>query len=370
MESVIAVFENKNFAGSIFCDLSKAFDCVQHAILVDKLIKYGLNITAVNLIKSYLMGRDQITVYNGVTSSSTEVKYGVPQGSVLGPLLFIIYVNDLPTYVNDTSIVLFADDTTMINIDSDENILLQDMQLSQLKASEWFRANKLHLNETKTQIMFFSTRCLDHFDNTENVKALGVIMDPHLRWDQHVDYLCGKLSKTVYLIRNLMTELPQTVIKTVYFSLFQSVFSYAILTWGHSSHLCRIFSLQRRVMRIMSRLTFRQDVKEKFRELNILTVPSYYILKALMYVKHNINNYVMHSEIHEYDTRRKDQIFLDFTRLVKSRNAINYYGPIFFNKLPPNIKQLPESKFHFKIKQILLNGAYYSFDEFLSHVLY
>lgn len=195
-------------------------------------------------------------------------------------------------------------------------------------------------------------------------------MDPHLRWDQHIDYLCGKLSKTVFLIRNLMAELPPNIIKTVYFSLFQGVFSYAILIWGHSSHLRRIFSLQRRVMRIMTRLTFRQDVKEKFIELNILTVPSFYILTTLMHVKQNITKYVSHREMHEHNTRHRDLISLDYTRLVKSQNAINHYGPKFFNKLPPDIKQLPEKKFHFKIKQILLNGAYYSLDEFLSDVLY
>ena len=125
--------------------------------------------------------------------------------------------------------------------------------------------------------MIFSTRNLENYQNPDKVKFLGVVLDPKLYWDKHVEHVAKKLSKWVYMISNLTEEVSHDVIKIAYYSLFQGTFSYAILTWGHTSHLNRIFGLQRRVIRVISSLSYRDNVKHKFIELGLLTVPAFYI---------------------------------------------------------------------------------------------
>lgn len=285
---------------------------------------------------------------------------------MLGPLLFLIYVNDLPGYVRDTHFTLFADDTTMLRVSSSLESLQNQLREVRSRASDWFEANKLCLNQSKTETIIFSLRDIRDIDNPSGVKFLGTVLDARLCWDQHVESVSGKLCKIVYLLGSLRDEVSIGVLRTTYFALFQSAMSYAILNWGHSSHAGSVFRVQRRAIRSMLGLNYREDVKEHFKMLNILTLPSLYIWVSLLHVRSHIDEYVFAKDVHAHNTRHRNNIFVDFTRLSRSRNAFNYYGPVFYNKMPNELRTLSTSSFSNRVKEFLLNEAFYSVHEFLN----
>ena len=236
----------------LFCDLSKAFDCVSHSLLLKKLKFYKFSATSIQLIHSYLADRTQVVKVGGVSSAERVIDIGVPQGSVLGPILFLIYVNDLPFNGGTENFTLFADDTT-ISLASDNvdevRIGLGDVESS---AKAWFAANELILNEQKTNMMIFSLRNMDnHIQGTPAVKFLGLQIDNLLRWDVHIDCLCKRLNSAVFAIRNLSRSVSVDVLRTAYYALFHSLMSYGVLIWGHAAQAERVFKLQRRVIRIL-----------------------------------------------------------------------------------------------------------------------
>lgn len=359
-------FENKTYIGATFCDLSRAFDCVDCPVLIKKLKCYGFRENSLKLMESFLLGRKQTTCFNNKMSTMLNVDCGVPQGSVLGPLLFIIYINDLPGRIPGTDIVLFADDTTILCSSTDCDNVKVKMTDAQSRAKLWFNTNKLTLNETKTEQMIFSLRDRSEINNPQWVKFLGVYIDPILKWNFHIDHVGEKLTKTVYLIRNLKPSVSLDMLTLVYYALFQSNFAYAITVWGHSCHTKELFKIQRKAIRVMMGLGFRDDVKNAFIKLGILTVPSYYILACLLYMKNYLHKYDTVGSGHNYHTRYENNINIKFKRLETSRNCFHYYGPLFYNKLTPHLKSLPFKTFKHKIKTFLQNNAFYEIEEFLN----
>ena len=264
-------------------------------------------------------------------------------------------------------IVLFADDTTLVYNNTDINALLLTVRDTQSTIQDWFLSNKLMLNESKTETMIFSLKhqMLDDVASTNCVKFLGVQLDNKLTWEKHANFICNKVSKNIFLLRGLVNCVSRTTILAAYYGLIHSVITYAILVWGHSSHTSAVFAIQRKAVRVIAGLCYRDDCKESFKKLRIPTLPSSYILQCLLYVKENECKYTTNDQVHSYPTRNNDKLKLDFLRLSKTRNGTGYYGIKFFNALPHEIQQLNYNCFKTVIKKILIENAFYTVNEFL-----
>lgn len=200
----------------------------------------------------------------------------------------------------------------------------------------------------------------------DTVRFLGVFLDPGLTWSEHVTRLSDKLSRVIYLLRNLAHSVSVEVLLTAYHAYFGSNMLYGIIVWGHSTQASKIFKLQRRCIRAMMGLGYRECCRRFFGELRLLTFPSAFIFQCLLYIKRNIHLFTQHREIHNYATRNNENILPDFRRLTRTRRGTDYYCVMFFNALPLAVRQLEEILFIKKIKQYLILKSFYSIREYLT----
>ena len=221
----------------MFLDFSKAFDTVDHAILLSKLNHYGIRCPALTWFQSYWSGRQQFVTYNGVQSSMKVVKCGVPQGSILGPILFLMYINDLANICRNTLPFLFADDTNLFisgsNLHQIEEMLNQELQ----EISHWLKDIELSLNIKKTHYMLFTNKkstkpCISvdidghSIDAIEYTRFLGIYIDNKLNWKKHIAYISGKVSSGIGIILKARKILNSDAMKTLYYSFIYPFFTY------------------------------------------------------------------------------------------------------------------------------------------------
>ena len=244
-ERIRALIDTSHYVCGIFIDLEKAFDTVNHKILCDKLNFYGLRGNANKLIKSYLSDRRQYVSINGFDSEVKNVDCGVPQGSSLGPLLFLIYINDFRFCLADTESGHFADDTFIL-YSGKKLKTIETVVNTELKCvSSWLRLNKLSLNANKTELIFFHSKQHSfNYDNisikfdgkklapVDEVKYLGMYIDKYLSWNFHIHHLGKKLSRAKGIISRLRHNAPLNVCLQVYYSIFYSYLIYGSNLWG------------------------------------------------------------------------------------------------------------------------------------------
>uniref|UniRef100_A0A1Y1M4P4 Reverse transcriptase domain-containing protein n=1 Tax=Photinus pyralis TaxID=7054 RepID=A0A1Y1M4P4_PHOPY len=360
--TIITCFEANDFCVANFLDLTKAFDCVNHEILLNKLAIYKFTGKSIALLKSYLSTRTQYVHFNNKKSAYQQINTGVPQGSVLGPILFLIYINDMPFLTQSDNVILYADDTTLLSRChelKDDNQFIENIE-------EWLLNNRLKINQTKTEKRIFTLRHSHNAENSTQIKFLGVTLDQKLNWTAHCSQVAVKLSKACYLLRCLKSVVSRDVVITAYYGYFHSIMCYAIITWGHASGVKRIFSIQRRAIRIVTDLDYRTCCKHKFIELGILTIPCIYILNCILHVATNLSTYRLRNLSYEYDTRNKNNIRSNQLRLNTSKNCSHYYGIQFYNKLPQSYRSLSVKELKKTVTSYLKLNAFYSSHEFLS----
>jgi hypothetical protein len=365
----------------VFCDLSKAFDCVDHSTLLAKLNHYGVKDKSLDVLQSYLSNRTQCTDVDGSKSVEMLVKMGVPQGSILGPFLFLIYVNDLPyTLEGLTNTVLFADDTSLLfkvprNSDIAETIINPVLQ----KTLKWFTINNLLLNPKKTKCIRFSTcrpNQINHKPNlilgehvlefSDSTIFLGLTLDSKLQWDSHLAILSSKLCSAAYAVRKIRQITDINTAKLVYYSYFHCLMSYGILVWGRSANVDSIFVLQKRAVRAIYNLKPQTSLRDLFRKVDIITLPSLYIYEVIMYARKHYADLPKNSDLHKFNTRNKNKLAVHRLRLSKSRKSFIGQSIHFYNKIPSHITDLPDYNFKKHVKDILTQKSYYRVKDYLT----
>ena len=358
LNNIYEAMNDKKYLGAVFLDLSKAFDTVPHDILLKKLEHYGVRGIALQLIESYLTNRKQFVSVNGNKSQTKDITIGVPQGSVLGPLLFLIYINDLPFSTRNMKVILFADDTTLFATNEDLNILRTTMEDDMQLVSEWLIANCLTLNITKTYYIIFTTKDIpdnlqinvgQHILERQNSgKFLGVVLDDKLTFKEHLNTVIAKVSKLVGLLSNLKKIFPLDVIHRLYYSLIYPHLNYCLLAWGSAkqTHIHPLIVLQKRIARVITDSSYYEHSKPLFKELGMLQVDDLYTTQcqAYMYETMKLNK---HPEIkekintiqtnHSYETRNSE-LRNNYCRIDTCKQSIIYNTIKSWNILPGNIK--------------------------------
>ena len=261
---------DKKHVVAVFVDLSKAFDTIEHKILLSKLERYGIRGTANNLIKDYLSNRTQYVSTLGENSDLEELIYGVPQGSVLGPLLFLIYMNDIVNCINDKlniKLVLYADDTNIFVIEQSRALAIQKANVVLSEINQFMKSNLLHINIDKCCFIHFNPQ--KESPNTDNnakvyiagklinevhqARFLGVIIDSKLSWEPHITKLHKKLNSQVGILKRICKNIPKKHHKSLYYSLFESHLSYCISVFGRAPkyNLEKLFIAQKKCIRVL-----------------------------------------------------------------------------------------------------------------------
>ena len=362
-EKIRNALDSKYYACGVFIDLEKAFDTVNHTILLDKLKYYGVRGITNTWFKSFLQHRYQYTNIKECSSEKLLITHGVPQGSVLGPLLFLLYINDLHKAMMHCSVYHFADDANLLLIDKSLKRINKHINHDLKYLFQWIRSNRLSLNGGKTKIIIFRNRFQqinkklnfrvsgEKINLTSSVKYLGVYLTPTLTWSTYLLELIPKLNRAVGLLSKIRHYTPKPLLRTIYYSLFNSHLIYACQTWGQSKTelFKKIQKLQDKAVRIINFLPNTAPVSEIYKTTKILKLSDYISLQNALLVKNCfqkqlprplLNFFRKTTEQHNHSTRSASKNFA-FVGEANSKSygidSIRYQAVIIWNKLQNNI---------------------------------
>ena len=362
VDSWLNNINKKELTGIVFLDFSKAFDLINHNILLQKLRHYILNENVIQLIQSFLTNRTQQVLSNGTLSISSAVKLGVPQGSILGPLLFSIFINDLPLAITSGKVEtdLFADDGTLHVADKEIKVINSELQHSLEEISEWCTLNDMVLNPNKTESMIISTRQKNQLEplllnivvngisvkQVNKHKLLGVIVDNGLSWQYHIDMTCKTLSRHLYLLSQLKYITDEYTRKIFYEAHIKSHIDYASTLWDGCSEniLKKLVSLYRRSAKLIKTDQF-LTTDQKLISLNMLPLQEHLIFnKSIFMYKYfsgllpmYLNDVLPKIKQPRYNTSRCTLEMIK-PRIDLVKTSLCYSGGILWESLPTEIR--------------------------------
>lgn len=367
-ESVLTNIEHKLITLGLFIDFSKAFDSLDHSILTEKLSLHGVRGTALAFMKSYLEDRYQYVHIGNHKSSLLSISKGVPQGSVLGPLMFNIYINSIVNIDNTGKFIIYADDSTILLSGSNTNDLGVKCNILISKLIHWSLCNRISINPAKTKVMFFRARnkvvkldipimCLGkEIEIVDEYKTLGITFSSTLAWDAHVEKLCKRLSSTAGALSRCRALLPTKIKLQIYYALFASHINYCSLVWltTTKSNINKIFLLQKKVIRHVVSIDYFAPTLSHFQTYNIITAENMYNFRILRsfyrsspaFIQFLVTSSALERNNHPVNTRNSDNWLIPHFRTEYKNQMLQHNLPSVLNKYGrlcnPTLKELRE----------------------------
>ena len=381
VDDIYSEFDSNNLIIGIFFDICKAFDCVNFGILLKKLECYGIRGISHKWFSSYLFDRKQYVCINGINSDIKAINCGVPQGSVLGPLLFLLYINDIANIQPlEKPPKLFADDTSLFVTGKNSLDIESKCNKAILLIQDWMSANKLTVNTDKTCYLQFISNNKNNqqivinlllngvsLQRVDTIKFLGVTFDSRLDWKEHIKEIFSSLLKFTSIFYKLRNKIPLHTIKSLYYSTVYPKILYGIEIYANTypTHLNSLIVLNNKILRIAQSKPLHTPILSLYREFNTLPIDLLFKFNILqfthkLYYHKNLlpaafrSYFRLNSEIHEHDTRSKTLVHLSQSNKMSGTKNLNVFGSRLWNTLPIHISSTVDiSLFKTKIKNYL-----------------
>lgn len=371
---------------AIFLDLAKAFDTVPHSILLNRAESMGIRGKVLEILKNYLKDRVQYVKINNTLSKPLIIKTGVPQGTVLGPILFLIYIDQITRIDNNASIISYADDTVLVFRSDNWEKVYKTASIGLSAVNCWLDNSLLTLNHKKTKFMTFSVssatqndisniiihkpeclendindcHCLKEITSVENIKYLGIVLDRYLKWKPHIEFLNSRIRKCIYLFYKLREYLNTRTLEIVYKAIIESVIKYGIIVWGglYESSLNSLKVTQNTIIKVMYKKNKRYPTNQLYLVSKIFNIRLLYIQSAIIFIHIQNNRFQQIPQLHVTRAVSNENLTIKKFEKTLCQRFITYFGLKFYNFVPidiRNIKKIP--LFKKKIHEFLLKNA-------------
>lgn len=357
---------------ALFIDFSKAFDTINHSLLISSLDAIGIRGPALSWFMNYLENRHILVKIGSTYSIRMSCDTGVPQGSILGPMLYLIYVNSMINSVGNCQAYMYADDTVLLSSHKDLKVAESNLQQDFNNILKWCHDNELVINASKTKIVhicsphnqkkltpinitFHTYNCLHtlrrglgqckscslKIDTVNTYVYLGITVDRHFTWTAHIDTLCKRLRHCAFSLYKLKFILPSDIMRTVYLALVESILSYGLLSWGNASktHIEKILSIQNKIITCIASKRLRHiDVSQYYRDINILPISDLYVYRLIL--KYYFQPEFKIIEDHKVNTRLRllNNYKIPSFNNKHGKRMLQYNIPEIFNSLPIDLR--------------------------------